>query len=135
MYQRYSIVLAVGAFILDNKKKLLIVKKSSYEKVDPGLWTIPGGKVNIKEHIIDALKREVLEEVGIKINNFQWIGENVFENNHFYFHAQHFLCKTKSIRVKLEKSLLEYKWINKSEINNYEFHPNIKKRIKIIYDL
>lgn len=135
MYKHYSIILAVGAFIINDKNQLLIVEKSPYEKVDPGLWTIPGGKVEPKEHIIDALKREVLEEVGIKIEDYQWIGENVFENNQYIFHAQHFLCKTKQTNIKLEKSLLKYKWIDKKEIDKFEYHPNIKKRIKQIYDL
>lgn len=135
MYQKYSIILAVGAFIVNNKNQLLIVKKSPYEKVDPGLWTIPGGKVEPKEHIISALKREVFEEVRVKIENYQWIGENVFENNQYVFHAQHFLCKINQALIKLEKGLLKYQWINKQEIDEFKYHPNIKKRIKQIYDL
>jgi len=135
MYRKYSIVLAVGAFILDDEKKLLIVKKSPYEKVDPGLWTVPGGKVHPNEPIIDALKREIYEEVGLKIEKYQWIGEDVFKNNNFAFHSQHFLCRTSKKTVKLERNLLGYKWIDKNQIEQFEFHPNIKKRIKSIYDL
>ncbi len=135
MYQHYSVVLAVGAFVFNDKNQLLIVKKSPYEKVDAGLWTVPGGKVKPKEHIIDALKREIFEETALKISKFQWIGEDVFENNQFIFHAQHFLCQTRNKKVKLEKSLINYKWIKKNEIDKFQFHPNIKKRTKIIYGL
>ena len=35
---------------------------------------LPGGGVNDKEEIIDALKREVLEEVGCKIKNIKELG-------------------------------------------------------------
>ncbi len=130
MLNHYHIVLAVGAFIRDSENRILIVKKSPYEKVDGGLWTIPGGKVSPKEQVFNALKREVKEEVGLEVIKYQWIGEDVFENNSYWFHGEHFLCKVKKISpVVLEKNLLEYKWISKKEIHLYEFHPNIKKRL------
>lgn len=131
MLDHYRIILAVGAFIMNSKKQILIVKKSPYEKVDGGLWTIPGGKVSQNEPIIDALKREVKEEVGLTIKEYQWIGEDVFENNGYWFHGQHFLCTVKkSFSVRLEKNLLDYRWISKKELKNFEFHPNIRKRLQ-----
>lgn len=33
------------------------------------LWTLPGGKVRPRESLREALKREVLEETGLKIQN------------------------------------------------------------------
>jgi len=132
MLEKFYVVLAVGAFILKNKK-ILIVKKSPLEKIDGGLWTIPGGKIKKKESIIDGLKREVKEEVNLEILDFQWIGENVFESNGFWFHAQHFLCHPKNGKVKLEKKLIAFHWLSKDEIENFIFPKNIKKRITEIF--
>jgi len=129
MLDKYHVVLAVGAFILDKEKRLLIVKKSPQEKVDGGLWTIPGGKVDPKEPIIDALLRETLEEVNLKIKPVRWIGEDVFESSGYFYHAQHFLCRAYQCNVTLEKNLTEYHWLKKPEINKFEFPVNIKKRI------
>lgn len=128
MLQKYHVVLAVGAFIIKDKK-LLIVKKSPNEKVDAGLWTIPGGKIEPSEPIITGLKRETKEEVNLNINSYQWIGEDVFESNGFYFHAQHFLCSTSNHNIKLEKNLLEFHWLSRNEIKKFQFPINIKKRI------
>ncbi len=130
MLQKFYVVLAVGAFIVKDDK-LLIVKKSLNEKVDPGLWVVPGGKIEVAEAIVDGLKREVREEVNLEIGSYQWIGEDVFESNGFYFHAQHFLCATSDNikNIKLEKSLVDYHWLKKEEINNFQFPQNIKKRI------
>lgn len=125
-----KIILAVGAFIVkDHQSKILIVRKSPYEKIDGGLWTIPGGKVNPKEPIISALKREVKEEVGLTIKTYQWIGEDVFQSNSYWFHSQHFLCTVLPSDIKLEKNLLDFHWLKKDEINNFDFPVNIKKRI------
>ncbi|MGB9883401.1 MAG: NUDIX hydrolase [Microgenomates group bacterium] len=130
MLQKFCVVLAVAAFIVKDNK-LLIVKKSLNEKVDPGLWVVPGGKIEKAEAIVDGLKREVKEEVNLEIDSYQWIGEDVFESNGFYFHAQHFLCTTSDNikNIKLDKSLVDYYWLKKHEIKSFQFPENIKKRI------
>ncbi len=134
MYEKYVSILSVGAFIFDTKKRLLVVKKSPDEQIDAGLWTIPGGKIYPQEHIIEGLKREVLEEVGLKIDSFQWIGEDVFEHQNAMFHAEHFMCRTTDSAVVLESKLTEYKWISGlSDIESLPFAINIKKRIVEIF--
>lgn len=135
MLKKYYVILAVGAFIIDSKKRLLIVKKSPLEKIDGGLWTVPGGKVYPNENIVDTLKREIKEEVNLEISSYQWIGEDVFISDQKYFHAQHFLCKVKKTKpVKLERQLTDYCWMPINRINQYIFHKNIKKRIVSILE-
>ena len=130
MYEHYLIVYCLGAFIVDEKKRLLIVKKSPNEAIDAGLWVVPGGKVKAEENVISALKREVKEETGLSVVSYQWIGEDVFKVDGKYFHAAHFFCKVKSTnKIKLEKSLLEYKWITKSQVSNFQIPKNLKKEI------
>ena len=135
MYEHYLIVYCLGAFIADNKKRLLIVKKSLREQIDPGMWVVPGGKIHPDEHVIDALKREVKEEVGLTIKGYQWIGEDVFKVDNKFFHAAHFLCKVKSTKkIVLEKNLLEYKWITKSQVANFQIPKNLKKEILNVFN-
>lgn len=130
MYEHYLIVLCMGAFVLDDKGRLLIVKKSQDEQIDAGFWVVPGGKVKADENIINALKREVKEEVGLLVVDCQWIGEDVFKIDNKFFHAAHFICKVKSTKnIRLEKKLLDYRWIKKEEVKNYKIPDNIKKEI------
>ena len=131
MYEHYLIVYCLGAFIIDNKKRLLIVKKSLREQIDPGMWVVPGGKIHPDEHVIDALKREVKEEVGLLIKNYKWIGEDVFKVDDKYFHAAHFICRVKSTKkITLEKNLLEYRWIRKKDLSIRQLADQIPKNIK-----
>ncbi|MDH7476102.1 MAG: NUDIX hydrolase [Microgenomates group bacterium] len=134
MLDKYYIILAVAAFIVNPKNELLIIKKSPYEMIDAGLWTVPGGKVRSNEPIIDCLKREIKEEVGLTIVSYQWIGEDVFDYNGEYFHGEHFFCPMKKInKIVLEKNLVDFRWLKKTEINQFQFHPNIKKEIYNIF--
>lgn len=134
MLDKYHIVLAVGAFIFDNKKQLLLVKKSNNEKIDPGLWVLPGGKINVDEYIYDGLIREVKEEVNLDVTSYEWISENVFVSNGYYFHAQHFICKVKGFKnIKLEKNLTDYAFVSKKDISKYNIPKGFMETIKKIY--
>jgi 8-oxo-dGTP diphosphatase len=135
MYDKYPIVLATAAFILDGTGRILIVKKSDAEQIDPGLWVVPGGKVLPGEPIITSLKREAKEEVGLDVDTYQWIGEDVFTASERFFHAEHFQCTTMQVEpVVLEKKLTEYKWMRSDEIDEYQFPTNLKNRILQIYN-
>jgi 8-oxo-dGTP diphosphatase len=134
MYEKYNIVLSVAGFIFNEQEQLLVVKKSTKEQIDAGLWTVPGGKIYPHENIVDGLKREILEEVGLEVEDLRWIGEDVFPELNIMFHAEHFICKTKLTEVKLEKKLTEYKWIaGLEELTPLPFAENIKKRIIEIF--
>jgi len=59
--------LAAKAFIVDEKGKLLLVKRSRKNSLKVGAWELPGGRLNPGENPFDGLKREVLEETGLGI--------------------------------------------------------------------
>ncbi len=133
-HEKYFVVLAVAAFIFNQENKVLIIEKAPGDKIDAGLWSVPGGKVEPAESVLDALKREVDEEVGIKLNKpIKWLGEDVFthNNNGIYYHGHHFLFRLDAPQpVTLEPgSFLRYKWMGASEIDEHKFHPNVRARL------
>ena len=70
----------VGILINKNRKILLIKRKGSHAA---GTWAPPGGHIDFKESVVDCAKREVKEEVGVKIKNLKVLGftEDLFKKD------------------------------------------------------
>lgn len=61
-----SPIVAVGGIVLKNNKILLTKRKNPPDK---GMWSIPGGAVELGETLSEAVQREIREECGIKVYN------------------------------------------------------------------
>lgn len=58
---------AVGIFVLNEKKQMLMQKRSKKKDMDPGKWSYAvGGHVTVGQTYKQAAIREVEEELGIK---------------------------------------------------------------------
>lgn len=64
--ERSNTLLVNRAVVFDDDRFLLL-QRSYEDSYNPGLWEFPGGKVDGGEDSLDGLKREVLEETGLKI--------------------------------------------------------------------
>lgn len=54
----------VGAVILNDHGRVLTLRRSATSKMLPGLWDLVGGHVESGETLLEALRREVVEETG-----------------------------------------------------------------------
>jgi 8-oxo-dGTP diphosphatase len=61
----------IDAIILQDNKILLIKRGSEPDK---DLWALPGGHVDWDETIEEAVKREVKEEIGVKVTAIKMLG-------------------------------------------------------------
>ncbi|MDE1768036.1 MAG: NUDIX domain-containing protein [Candidatus Micrarchaeota archaeon] len=117
---------AVGTFILNKNGELLLVESYKW----PGVYSCPGGKIELGESIAQTAVREAKEETGLDIKFRQVINmqEAVYPKGfivkrHFIFIDA--LCTTKSMNVKLEKRELQnYVWVRpkaalKLKLNTY----------------
>jgi len=59
-----SPIVGVGGVIFDGASVLLAKRGQEPAK---GTWSLPGGAVELGEQVVDALKREIQEEIGIEI--------------------------------------------------------------------
>ncbi len=140
--------IAVTGIILRNGK-YLIAKRAEWEPDFPNKWTVPGGKVSTKDYISrspdtegakqwynvleEALRREVMEEVGLEIKDIGYVTNLVF------MRKDNIPCMVVSLfgyavsdDVKLSKDLSEYKWINVEEAKNYDMIEGIAEEIEMV---
>ena len=71
-----SVDVVVG--IIWNENKFLVERRRLDEKVDPGIVCLPGGHVKVNESREEALKRELREELGIKVKRLKFICKNFY---------------------------------------------------------
>ncbi len=103
--------------IVIKEDKILLIKR---ERGDfPGLWAIPGGKVEECEHLNEAIEREMFEEIGIKMQFKELLG--------FSTEIMHDKEKTSMLYIcllemnpadKIANPEFEYKFFSKDEIIN-----------------
>ena len=77
---------AVGILMKPNGDVLLGSRPEG--KPYAGYWEFPGGKVEAGEAVLDALKREFTEEIGVRIISAEpWCGvEHVYPHAHVRLH-------------------------------------------------
>ena len=62
----------VGAVVTDPGGRLLLVLRG--REPGAGLWSIPGGKVEVGESLLEAVRREVLEETALEVEVGEYVG-------------------------------------------------------------
>ena len=115
-----------GVIIFDNK--ILLIKR---EKT----WVFPKGKVKENETLIETAKREILEEVGLRVNEPECelgtTGYRYFENGEIFDKKVHyFLFFSETDEVRLEKGFLGYGWFYFDEAKKILTFKNDKKILK-----
>jgi 8-oxo-dGTP diphosphatase len=108
---------AVEAVIVKDGN-ILITQRSFERSHAPGEWEMLTGRVEQGETFEEALKREVKEEVGLKVEILQ-----PFNTFHFYRASEKtehlgvsFLCKYIGGKVTLDKNeQIDYKWATPKE--------------------
>lgn len=56
--------IAIGAIVIHDGALLMVQRANEPGK---GLWSLPGGRVEHGEYLVDALRREVREETGLDV--------------------------------------------------------------------
>ena len=66
----------VGLLIIKNKKVLMV------KEYDKDFYVLPGGRMEKGERPIDALKRELKEELGVGVKNTKEFGKYLLPDKH-----------------------------------------------------
>ncbi len=118
-------VAAVGGVVL-HRGKVVLVKRG----VEPyaGRWSIPGGAIELGETAEMALKREVLEETGLKVEPLQVVDiyDNILEAEgtvQYHYVIIDYLCRYISGALRPGSDVEDAHWVSPDELGQYETTP------------
>lgn len=128
-----NINIIVHALIVNNGKVLILKRiDNTYEG---GLWDLPGGSLKSGEDLLDGIKREVLEESGLRIDELElfYHNSNVDAKKNKQFITIIFLTtlndKNPVISIS-DKEHSQFKWTAPEEIDKYQTVSYLKDCIK-----
>lgn len=108
----------VCAIIKNSENAILITQRS--DKSNYGKWEFPGGKVNSDETNEEALKREIFEELELKISVGNRIHYSYIKVNSLKYKLHFYECSSDSQNIILNEHL-RYKWVKQNKLRNYNF--------------
>jgi len=124
-----------GKAIIRKDVQILLLQRSSKSGFDPDLWELPGGKIDYGENLVDALEREVKEEVGLVIKIGRPFKTWHFYKDPFWVTGVTFLCDYISGNVNLSSEHADYVWIDPEEYTNYPLSTSMEEQIKSYLEL
>lgn len=134
----------VATAIIIKEGKYLIARRSLDEEKFPGMWTVPGGTIEEKDHteenshglmyevIEEALRREVKEEVGLDIGELKYLTSIVYKKKKGFVMCLSFYAEHKSGEVVLDDELIDHAWISLSEMKKYDLITGIDEELELV---
>lgn len=99
--------------VLTDGDRILLVRHS----YGPRAWDLPGGSLRSGEPPIEAARREMNEELGIAIPDFDDVGEMILHTYHREDHVYYFRAELRSPRVTIDRGeLLTARWFSRHEL-------------------
>ncbi len=109
-------------------EKFLLIKRSEYVPL-PNTWTLPGGRLDPGETPIEAVRREVVEEIGFEIGKrpLRLIYTNETHAPRFRFFTYACLLKNK-FEPRLNWESTDYMWCDMSDLPD-DLHWGVKQMV------
>jgi len=138
-------IVVTGIIIKDGK--YLITKRSSEEKAFPNQWTVPGGKLELKDYSTrekdtsahwynifeDLLKREVKEETALKIRNIRYLTSLAYiRPDGIPTIIVSLFADYDSGDIKLCDALTDHAWVGLEESKNYGLIEGIYEELEML---
>lgn len=112
----------VTAAVIEKSGAILIARRSRHSRHQPGMWELPGGKVERHETPEQSLRRELYEEFGIEAE----VGSFICSSTYDYPHGRIELVAYRVSHLSGEFALNDHeeiRWVTPAEMAAYDFAP------------
>ncbi|MGA1793232.1 MAG: NUDIX domain-containing protein [Thermoplasmatota archaeon] len=113
--------LLVTAALVRRGERLLIAQRLPDSRFEPDKWEFPGGKVDFGEHPRDSLERELLEELGIRIEvgDLYTFASHVYDQKGMKRHVVILFFKCGLLEGEPEPlDCQDLKWVSREELSD-----------------
>ena len=125
-------VVAVGGVVLRDGRVLLVRRGQEPAK---GQWSLPGGRVDLGETLVNALRREMREETGldVRVGNLIEALERIFPNGaagtSYHYVILDYLCETSAGQPRAGSDVTELAWAGENELSAYNLTEAVTRVI------
>ena len=126
-------MVGVGVLIRDSDRYLLIKRAA---EPDAGLWSIPGGLVEVGERAVEAAVREAKEETGLDVEIEEVLGvvDKIVRDDdsriRFHFVIVDYMATRKGGSLEASSDALDARWVRADEFPGYELSPTLVELLK-----
>ncbi|MGL6114450.1 MAG: (deoxy)nucleoside triphosphate pyrophosphohydrolase [Cetobacterium sp.] len=117
-----KILKVVGGIIENSKKQILCALRPENKNLG-NMWEFPGGKIEEGESCEEALKRELFEELNIKVKNLGYYSNSIKEYEDVIIDLTCYKCE---IEKEENLKLLEHRaflWLERKNLNSLKWVP------------
>jgi 8-oxo-dGTP diphosphatase len=128
---------AVGVVvgIVSDGDKFLVERRRWDEEIDPGIVCLPAGHAKAGESLEDALKREMMEELGIQVKEAKFVCSNFYVASNEERQKAHCYLITEYEGTPICKTAQEIFWEDNIMNLSLEVDRKTILKMKEIYEL
>ncbi|KAF3443240.1 hypothetical protein FNV43_RR12922 [Rhamnella rubrinervis] len=127
----------IGAFVVNDKREVLVVQETTGKFRGSGVWKLPTGVINEGEDIATAAVREVKEETGVETEFMEVLAYRQSHKSFFGKSDLFFVCLLKPHSFDIQKQDTEIEKAQWMPVEDYATQPFVQKSeiFKLIADV
>lgn len=131
-------LVSVGGVVIVDGRVALIRRGNEPRK---GEWSIPGGKLELGETLVEGVRREVREETGLDVEVVGLIEalERIYRDEQgrirFHYVILDYLCRTGSPNLRVGGDALDVALVSENEFERYELTEGVVRVLRKAFEM